>query len=301
MRKASWATVAALSMIFVLATAGLAGSPVRVVDTTAYEFGSAAGGDWLAWSRGSTLGGDYDLYVWQTGQPATVVDAGRFQEVGNIEIAGAHGDILVFSVKPPSGDSSIRFYDLSTGGISSPPAGVNTAKDEDNPAISGAYLLFGRGPADRALSTRVILFNLTTGTSTVVATAPTGSTVLANSVEGDYASYTVCPSTGRCNVFRYRISTGTKVKMPNPNRATYWSSVLSDGTVYFVQGSPRYCGVNTKLMRFRNGSAIILYTFSGGIEVADLDAVQGLGGPEVFFTRINCTNNSRSGIWRIDV
>jgi ferredoxin len=299
MRKTS-SVIVALGAIFAVATAGLAGAPVKVVDTTAYEFGSAAGGDWLAWSRGPTLGGDYDLHVRQTGQPATVLDAGRFQEVGNIEIGGAHGDILVYSVKPGSGDSNIRFYDLPTGGVMSPPAGVNTDKDEDNPAISGEHLLFGRGPAGRALSTRVILFNLTTSISTVVATAPTGSTVLANSVRGDFASYTVCPSTGRCNSFRYRISTGGKVKMPNPNRATYWSSVLSDGTVYFVQGSPRYCGVNTKIMRWRNGSVANLYSLAQGIEVADLDAVEGIGGPVVYFTRINCTNNAKSGIWKID-
>jgi hypothetical protein len=34
--------------------------------------------------------------------------------------------------------------------------------------------------------------------------------------------------------------------------------------------------------------------------VADLDAVELTpGSPTVFFTRINCPQNSRSGIWKI--
>jgi hypothetical protein len=278
-----------------------AGTPVEVVDSTAYEFGSATGGDFLAWSRGPTISGDYDLYVKQSGQAADVRGAARYQDVGNIELGHpTYGDVLVYSIHPAGAHSNIRFYDLSTGAVSSPPAGVNTTKDEDNPAIGGDFLLFGRGPANRSVSKRVILYDLTTTDRIVVATAPSGGTVTANSVEGDYASYTVCPMTGRCNVFRYRISTGRKVKMPNPDRANYWSSVLADGTVYFVQGSPIHCGVHTKIRRFRSGSVSTLYAFPRGIEVADLDAVDVLGGPIVQFTRINCPNNYASGIWEID-
>jgi hypothetical protein len=293
----------AIPMAVALCMAGTvvqAGTPVKVVDSTAYEFGSATGGDFLAWSRGPTLSGDYDLFVKRPGQPADVLDAARFQQVGNIELGHpTFGDILVYSVLPARGQSNIRFYDLSTGTVSNPPAGINTTRDEDNPAIAGDFLLFGRGPANRSFSKSVVLYDFTTTDPIVVATAPSGGTVTANSVHGDFASYTVCPSTGRCNVFRYNILTGGKVKMPNPSRANYWSSVLADGTVYFVQGSPIYCGVNTKIKRFQPGSVTTLHAFPRGIEVADLDAV-ALGGPVVQFTRINCPNNYRSGIWQID-
>ena len=279
-----------------------AGTPVKVVDTPAWEFGSATGGAFLAWSRGPTIAGDYDLFVKRPGQAADVVNASRFQSVGNIELGHlTFGDILVYSVHPARGQSNIRFYDLSTGTVSNPPAGINTTRDEDNPAIAGDSLLFGRGPANRSFSTRVILYDFTTTDSIVVATAPSGGSVTANSVRGNFASYTVCPSTGRCNVFRYNIPTGGKVKMPNPSRANYWSSVLADGTVYFVQGSPSYCGVNTKIKRFQPGSVTTLFAFPRGIEVADLDAVEeSPGAPIVQFTRINCPNNYRSGIWQID-
>ena len=279
-----------------------AGTPVKVVDTPAWEFGSATGGSWTAWSRGPSLSGDYDLYVKQAGQAADVQDAGRFQEVGNIATSHpTYGNVLVFSVVSRGADSNVRFYDLDTGGVSNPPAGINTTKDEDYPSIADVNLLFGRGPIDRPFSTRVILYNLTTTDSLVLATAPNGGTVTPNSVEGDFATYTVCPKSGRCNVFRHTISTATRVKMPNPSRANYWSSVLADGTVYFVQGSPTHCGVHTKIKRFQLGNATTLYAFSQGFEVADLDAVEETpGAPIVQFTRINCPNNYKSGIWEID-
>jgi hypothetical protein len=230
--------IVAVGAVVVVATATLAATPARVVDTTAYEFGSAAGGGWLAWSRGNTHGGDYDLHVRQGAQPSRVLEAGQFQEVGNIEIGGPHGDVLVYAVRPWTGDTNIRFYDLATGQVSGPPAGINTIRDEDNPAIDGDHLLFGRGPADGVFSTRVLLYTFTTGVSTVLASAPPGGSVTPDDVAGDLVTYTVCPSSGRCNVVRYRISTGGTVRMPNPQRANYWSSVRPDGTVYFVQGSP---------------------------------------------------------------
>jgi len=282
-----------------VATPAMAGSPTRVVDTTAYEFGSAAGGDFLAWARGPTLPGDYDLYVRHTGVGTTVYDAGRYQDVGNIELGGPHGDVLVYSVYTSRNVSNVRFLDLATGLVSNPPGGVNTQADEDNPAISGDYLVFGRGPANRFSSKRIVLYQFSTMNQSVIATAPTGGTVTANSIRGDFVTYTSCPSNGRCNVFRHRISTGGKVKMPNPNRANYWSSVLDDGTVYFVQGSPTNCGLNTKIKRFDAGAVTQLYDFPNGIEIADLDAVEDLGSTTVFFTRINCPNNYRSGIWKL--
>lgn len=278
-----------------------AGTPVKVVDTPAWEFGSATGGGWTAWSSGPSLSGDYDLHVRQIGEAPDVIGAGRFQQVGNIETGHpTYGNVLVFSVEPRGADSNLRFYDLDTGDISNPPTGINTTKDDDYPSIAGEHLLFGRGPVDRSFSTRVILYNFATTDSIVVAMAPTGGTVTPNSVHGDFATYTRCPKSGRCNVFRYTISTAATVKMPNPSRANYWSSVLDDGTVYFVQGSPTHCGVHTKIKRFQLGAATTLYAFSQGFEVADLDAVEETpGAPIVQFTRINCPNNHRSGIWKI--
>jgi hypothetical protein len=297
LRRVMLGPAVAMSLV---ATAAQAATPVRVVDTPGYEFGSAAGGDWLAWSRGPTLNGDYDLFVRETGKAPTIIEAFRFQEVGNIRLDPVAGDTLVYSVLRTNHDSEIRFYDPDAGVHEPVPAGVNTpTRDEDNPALSETHLLFGRGPVDRSFSTRVVLLDLTTSMPLVLATAPAGGTVTANSVRGDYATYTVCPSTGRCNVFRYNITTGGTVKMPNPRRANYWSTVTDGGTVYFAQGSPRFCGPNTRIKKWTPGSILNLYTFPRGIEIADLDAVDGLGDRFVYFTRINCPNNFRSGIWRI--
>ena len=280
--------------ISLVGTAVLAGSPMKVIDTAGYEFGSASGddGNWLAWSKGAGYGGDHDLFVKQTGQPADVVEAGKYQQAGNID-----GDSLVFHIEPASADSEIRLYDLSTGDVTDPPAGINTSKDDEFPSISGNHLLFSRGPVQGTFSKRVFLYDFTADSLTPLATAPTGGNVTADSIRGDFATYTVCPSSGRCNVFRYKISTERKTKMPNPDRATYWSSVLDDGTVYYVQGSPTACGVNTRIMRFQGGSATNLHTFPDGIEIADLDAVLEAAQPVVYFTRVRC--NGLPGIWKI--
>ena len=85
-----------------------------------------------------------------------------------------------------------------------------------------------------------------------------------------------------------------------PGTGPYWSSVLEDGTVYFVQGHPTLCGIGTKIVRFRNGTTTILHRFPDGIEIADLDAVERPAGPVVYFTRINCSRGEISGIYRID-
>ena len=274
-----------------------------MVDSPANEFSSAAGGAFLAWSSNGIPGKlDNDLYVKEKGVGTRIKDAGKYQDVGNIEIGGPHGDILVYALYPPrGGDGDIKFYDLAGGTQSNPPAGINTTKDDESPAISGEYLLFGRGPANKGgyTSKQVLLYNFTTHTFTTVATAPLGNSVTANGLRGDFATYDQCPSTGMCNVFRYQISTDATIKMPNPGRATYWSSVLADGTVYFVQGAPTACGVNTRVMRWHDGTLTRLVQLPNGYEIADLDAVETPGGPMVFFTRINCPKGFVGGIWKI--
>jgi hypothetical protein len=289
--------------IVLVSTAVQAATPVKVMDSAADEFSSAAGGAYLAWSSNGSPGKlDYDLYVKEKGVGTRIRDAGHAQDVGNIEIGGPHGDILVYALYPPrGGDGDIKFYDLADGTQSNPPAGINTAKDDESPAISGEHLLFGRGPANKGgfTSKQVILYDFTAHTFTTIATAPLGNSVTANGLRGDFATYDQCPSSGKCNVFRYQISTHTKIKMPNPGRATYWSSVLEDGTVYFVQGAPTSCGLKTRIMRWRNGTLTRLVQLPNGYEIADLDAFASPTGPVVFFTRINCQKGFVGGIWKI--
>ena len=69
-------------------------------------------------------------------------------------------------------------------------------------------------------------------------------------VNGDYAVYTHCGKV-TCNVFRYQISTGQRVKMPNASarRVQYAPSVSADGTVYYA--SSRFaCGKDVRIRRF---------------------------------------------------
>ena len=291
------AVIGAAASLYLVAGTAQATTPESVVDTPAYEFGSASGGGWLAWSRGANYTADHDLYVREAGQPADVVELGRFQHAGNIELGGDHGDILVFDFRPTNGDRDIRFYDLATGTVSAPPNGINTAKDDEFVSISGNHLLFSRGPAGALFSKKVYLYDFTTEDLTLLATAPARGTATANSVSGDFATYTVCPASGRCDVVRHEISTDSDTLMPRGNRANYWSFVLADGTVYFVQGHPTNCGVRTKIMRYAAGSTEELVQFQDGVEIADLDVVQETGGPVVYFTRVRC--NGLPGIWKL--
>ena len=299
MRKPRIVITGAIGAVVIIAMAVQAGAPTRVVDTTDPEFGSAAGGPWVAWSRGSQINGDYDVYIRATDQVPFVLEAGRFQEVGSIEIDGTLGDVLAYSVQRRGEDSEIRLYDLTLQAQLDLPTGVNSARDDDNPLISGDHLLFGRGPAGGAFSKDIYLYDLVTNERTLIAEAPAGGSVTANGLRGDFATYTRCPSNDRCNVIRYQLSNAEKITMPNPGRANYWSSLADDGTVYFVQGHPTSCGVRTKIMRFRDGTVTKLIRFEDGIEVADLDVVGGLSvDPVVHFTRISCVRG-RSGIWKI--
>lgn len=68
--------------------------------------------------------------------------------------------------------------------------------------------------------------------------------------------------------------------------------------MYFVQGAPTECGVNTRIMRWHDGTLTRLVQLSKAIEVADLDAVETATGPVVFFTRVNC-QKGLFGIWKI--
>ena len=145
---------------------------------------------------------------------------------------------------------------------------------------------------------KVLLYRFSTQALTTLGTAPKGGNATAGGLEGDYASYTVCPRSYRCNVFRYTLSTGDRTKMPNPNRANYYSSVTADGTVYYVQGDPDSCGHHTKLVRFASGNATVLDQLPEGTEVGPTATFTDAGHVTMYFTRIQC-QPFRSDIWSI--
>ncbi len=222
--------------------------------------------------------------------------------MGTIDIGGPLGNVMAYASSPSQSSPryDVRLWDLVGKADLPLPAGINTAKDEENPSLSGDYLLFGRAPRATTFSQRVLLYRFSTDTTVTLVEAPAGGNVTANAVAGDWAVYTVCRANWVCNVFRYQLSTDQTVKVPNPNRATYWPTVTTDGTVYYALGSPDFCGFHTKLMRWNGGAATALYAFPNGIELGQMSGVDEGAGPIVYFARVDCGANAKFGIWQIE-
>ena len=183
-----------------------------MVATGKVEHYAARESGWLAHTTAPRSSpGKNVLFVRPAGGADTRVnDAGTFAGHPSIDTGNpVYGDVLMFSqfdsAKAP-GD--IKRYDLGSGVVAEPPPGVNTSKSERVPSISGNYLLFGRGPADSFIK-KVVLVDLTTGDAQVLADA---YYVWPGGVKGDWVTWERCDR--RCRLFRYRISTGTRTRVP---------------------------------------------------------------------------------------
>jgi hypothetical protein len=299
-RKALIAGLAIVGMVMV-GTANAAG-PTKFIDGPGNEWSASVNGDVTAWATTPSKTSYVHAVKVKEGAAAAsrISKRGTDAVVGNVEIGGPHGDVVLFfqGADKGKGQWDVKLWDLTGDALASLPSKVNTSKNEIYGGISGDYLLFTRGPARGGL-TAVFLYRFSTDSLTKIAEAPSGGYVTADSIAGDFASYTVCPRSFACNVFRYRISTEATKRMPDHGRANYWSALLPDGTVYYVQGSPRYCGYRTKLMLFTN-DAHVLTQFPNGIEVGQMSATGDsiASDPTLYFTRIRC-GHFLTGIWKI--
>src|SRR5207248_7081574 len=112
---------------------------------------------------------------------------------------------------------SIMMFDLQTKHRFAPPAGVNTASIEDEPTISGDWLLFHRLEQGSSPGEQVILRNMHTGeTRTIASVRGRGAQVEAGQVNGDWAVSTKSVNGTRFNVWLYQISTKSLTLVPNP-------------------------------------------------------------------------------------
>jgi hypothetical protein len=154
-------------------------------------------------------------------------------DIGNTDLAA---DVLVWS-KGRRDAWDLAFTDLATGDPIPVPSGINTRRAEREPSLSGDHLLFARGPRSGSpYADTVVLYDLGTDTSQVLAHTDRGL-VNAGWVSGDYAVWQRCPGS-TCSIWRYQISTDTRMKMPAdvpvvyspPSRATARSSTSAVGT-----------------------------------------------------------------------
>jgi hypothetical protein len=98
--------------------------------------------------------------------------------------------------------------------------------------------------------------------------------------------------------FRYHISTGTTLRLPNPGKQQYGSAVTSDGTVYFfrVGGSTYWrCGANGKLLRYPvGGPATVIASLPDGKDISSTFALEeGDGSVSLYFDRVECDTFQR--------
>jgi hypothetical protein len=286
------ATALAAAATVPAAAAVLSDEPVRA--TPANELKASADGDqgYLAWSQNSAAHPNhYDAYVSLHGAtPVKVNLAGTSGWNGGID-----GNRLIYQ-QVRYGQSDLRIFDL-TGHTRTTPANVNTLLWEWRPTISGDWILFGRENFRATPSQEwVVLHNVATGQSITLAHTTNGSSA-PGQVNGDFATYMTC-GTAACNVFRYQISSGLIVKMPNPRlRIQYAPSVSSNGTVYYASSGPA-CGQDVHLLRFTPGSssvASLLARFPSG---ADLDSSyvddRANGDRFLFHDRGACSRNNQS-------
>ena len=195
-------------------------------------------------------------------------------------------------------DSDLYFFNLNTHNRSSPPAGVNTSSWEYWPSESGDWLLFGRRNA--AGTRRIILFNLVTKQSRELDEVGANSHVAPGQVNGDYAVWYRCTPTKKCDVFRYQISTQTKLRLPDADRYQRAPSVSKDGTVYFERSDGKVCEVPNKLMRYQNGDVSPVMEVPFGEHIGDTYVDSDDFGAKVFFDRFDCEDSTRSNLYRID-
>ena len=186
----------------------------------------------LLWTANSTTHPDhYDVYAKPFGRPKYKVNVtGTEGWLGD-----ADGTRVVYQSRR-SGQSDIKFFDLSTRARNNPPAGVNTRAWEWQPSVSGDWLLFNREVGGYRGTWMIILFNLATGEKRVLDSIKhTGSWFLkAMQVNGNYAVWYRGRFTpgGDSDVYVYDIDAKTKTKVTDATWE-YTPSVSSDGTVYF--------------------------------------------------------------------
>ena len=212
-------------------------------------------------------------------------------------------------------DEDLWFFDPVTRTRTAPPEGVNTAKSEYEPSLSGDWLLFTRDNGDRVpLSeawVKVVLFDLSTGTDTVLKTLPRpyiSNYLISGQVNGGWATFESCRQRRGelfdCQVYLYDISAGgDPVEFANPGGQQYAGSVSSDGTVYLVRSRNRdhyVCGSHTKLVRVPvGGPAVVIASLPDGKDSYSTFALdEPEGSTTLYFDRFPCRTNV-GGIYRI--
>ncbi|MGH2767031.1 MAG: prealbumin-like fold domain-containing protein, partial [Actinomycetota bacterium] len=286
-------TVAA-ALIWALAppTPARAATETPVLTTPAGEFQPVRGENHLAWEQNTRARpNSFDVLVRPDGgSPIRANRGGKNGALGDID-----GERLVYQ-EFRKRKSDLFFFNLTTGQRSRLPKAVNKRHWEYWPSLSDPWLLFARWNMKRDWR-RLFLYNLETGERRVLArTRAERAFIGPGQVNEDYVVWSTCPPKGRCQVYRYHIPTGSKVRMPNPGAHQRAPSVTPEGTVYLRRGSKR-CGNSVSLVRIDATGSVVLVDFPEAIDSGDTYAYTDQNGvTHLYYERVGCGGRAASDI-----
>jgi len=288
------AVTAAIVSLIPLPAEAATQHPVRT--TPAGEFQPARGPNHLAWEQNTKAQPNhYDAFVQADGGAPVRVNRPRF----NAAMGGIDDDLLVYQQYRKS-RSDLFLYDLTTGTRSRLPRRVNSRLWEYWPSISDPWLLFGRWKMPKG-TRQLILHNLATGEQRVLHRVGGRKAFIdPGQVNGDFAVWSTCPGKGRCQVYRYEISSGTRVLLPNPGSFQRAPSVAEDGTVFFSRGG-KGCGGSVRIVKIASdGAETVLAQFPEGLDSRDTYAFTDEGGvTHLYYERFACGKRTGSDIYEI--
>jgi hypothetical protein len=286
-------TAAIVSLISLPADAATE-HPVRT--TPAGEFQPARGANHFAWEQNTKAQPNhYDAFVQPDGGAPTRVNRPRF----NAAMGGIDGNLLVFQQYRKE-RSDLFLYDLITGGRSRLPRRVNSRLWEYWPSISEPWLLFGRWKMPKG-ARQLILHNLATGEQRVLHRVGSGKAFIdPGQVNGDFVVWSTCPAKGRCQVYRYQISSGTRVQLGNPGSFQRAPSVNPDGTVFLSRGA-KGCGGSVRIVKISpDGTETVLVQFPEGLDSRDTFAyMEESGVTHLYYERFACGKRTGSDIYEV--
>lgn len=290
--------IAAAALLAVVLLAPAAAASTRLVQTPLKtkpapvneESPSAAPGE-FAWVQNSRMHPHlYNVYAQNGGGTRFRVNpAGTQAGLGT----GIDGHTLVYT-QLHSAKASIRLFDLQTRTGSAPPAGVNTPSVEDEPSISGNWLLFHRLEDGASPGQQILLTNLTTGATRTLASVPGARGFLeAGQVNGNFAVFTQSHDGMRFNVWVYDIAAKTLTVVPNPqNKLHSAPAVNPQGTVYFEE-SGQGCGSHVTVAFYPVGGPVVpVGTLNPGIDLFHPFLFENGTGDHYQFAKIRCTGGA---------
>lgn len=291
------ASIVALVLAAQVAAFAATEMPVRVTRRVA-ESQPAISEGFLAWEESSLSAPSLTRVFAKVldGSPFRVHSRRSYGRMGGLD--GSRLVYVHYRRTDGEGDpigGELRMFDLATRERLGLPGGINTKREEFAPDVSGDWLLLGRARFGRRPNAEVLLRNLVTGETRVLAKSGGRGGVGPGQVNGMYASWYSCRRSA-CDVFRYNIASGETLQIPNPGgKLQYTPGVAGDGTVYFSR-SGFGCGANVFLQKWTPiGGTVTLVDLPPRVDV-DSEYVHDDpdSGRQIIYRRARCLKDKNA-------